>query len=77
MPDFDYTVTIGTIVNLIGFAAIFWGGYVAFRSRVDTVLEQQRLIITTLVDRFESHEKSDQQLFLEIQRALGRLESKL
>ena len=73
----EYTINLGTIigiaVNIIMFVvggAMVWS---AFKSRVDTVLNAQDRLMTHLTDRFESHEKRDEEMFSQVQLRLADL----
>lgn len=88
MPHFDYTITLGTIIQLVGFVGFAWATWTAFKTRVDLVLKSQADLMVSLTKRFEDHEHGDAKNFHEIQghitkivgelgRAIGRIESKL
>ena len=71
MPTFDYTISLGAVINLGGLLVVLYVGWVSFRVRVDTVLANQKELMTALVARFEAHERLDRELFQEVQGAIS------
>lgn len=64
--QFDPTVTMGSVLTAVVFLAGTIGGWLAFRSRIDTV-------VTMLATRFEKHEAEDRQMFHAINTSIMQL----
>lgn len=73
MNHMDWTVNVMALVNLgvvlAGGLAAWW----AFKSRVETILTNQKDILDKLSERFEKHEDTDRELFKGMQDAITRL----
>ncbi len=73
MPSMDYTINIMSVVNFFMVLVVSIGGWFAFKSRVDTVLTNQKELMDRLTQRFEKHEDQDRELFTAMQAAITRL----
>lgn len=64
--QFDATISLGNVISGAIFLAGTVGGWMAFRSRIDT-------IVNVLADKFEKHEAEDRQMFHTINASIVQL----
>lgn len=74
MPmHFDGTITAGSLISAAIILIVGIAGWVAFRARVQVILDNQQVILDKLTERFEKHEDTDRELFKGMQDAITRL----
>lgn len=73
MIHFDSTVTAGSLISAAIILAVGIAGWVAFRARVDTLLDNQDRLMAHLTQRFEGHEDRDAEMFDKVQSRLSDL----
>lgn len=71
--SFDSSINLGSVLNLIGFVVLSVGAWFTFKSRVDTVLANQKELMDKLTERFEHHEQTDRESFSLLQLAVTKL----
>lgn len=72
---FDGTITAGSILSAVIILGVGFMGWVAFRARVQVILDNQQDILEKLSQRFEKHEDTDRELFKGMQEGITRLVS--
>ena len=70
---FDWTIEIGTVIQLFGSAVLIGVAVVSFRTKVNLVLEQQSELMRALSAQLAKHEDRDETLFGEIQSRITDL----
>lgn len=70
---FDGTITAGSLISASIILVVGIAGWVAFRARVQVILDNQQVILDKLTERFEKHEDTDRELFKGMQDAITRL----
>lgn len=73
MPHFDYTITLGALIQAVSFVVCLLIVWTAFKTRTDLILKSHDALLASMTKRFEQHEQSDTAAFASMQVAVTKL----